>query len=201
MRRKSGKRKAKPGKFAGRSLHVTKPATSENPRNIADVLASVERLAAATLASEPVRVSPSRAQKSLFIVGECRRALAAGDAEGAAWAAWTLAEINGRNKLDHFAERVLRDKANTDALAELSRQSKMRPGYVEAATYAVKKYPAATKPGQIWDALEAGGRKHVNGRIVEVIDDGKRISCTPHAPITQGVFLRTYLPPARKAER
>lgn len=102
-------RKAKPGKFAGRSLHVTEAATADNPRTIADVLAAVERLAAATLASEPATAAPSRAARALFIAGECRRALAAGNAEGAAWAAWTLAELNGREKLDIFAEPVLRD--------------------------------------------------------------------------------------------
>lgn len=196
-RRKAGKRKARPGKFAGRSLHVTAPATPENPRNIADVLASVERLA-----KESAKASPSRAAKSLFIVGECRRALVAGDAEGAAWAAWTLAEINGRNKLDHFAERVLRDKANTDALAEYAPRSKERPNYVEAATYAVQKHGAAMKPGQVWDALKDGGRKHVNGRIVEVIDGGKRIKCGQSAPITRRTFLDSYVKPAlTKARR
>lgn len=217
---KRGKGKGKAGKFAGRSLHVTVPAGPENPGTITDALANAERFAAAVLAplgyvatadakpgsqhwATALRLadqSPAcRAAKRLWMVRDCRSAIARGDAESAAWSAYVLAEVIGRDKLDGLVEPVLRGIGNATHLAALAKKSKRRHVYDEAAAYAVQRWGRGMKPGKVWENLELSGRKHLNGRVLEVTDAGKRIQVTGYKSITRGVFLRTYLAPAREA--
>jgi hypothetical protein len=170
------------------SLYKTVPATKANSGTITAALAAHTRdasrilraagyrvggkakpgakLWAGALATEPPGSETYRAAWRLLCVRQCRDALAAGDAVGAAWAAYTLAETYGRDVVDGF-EKPIRHVAK---LRERQRNNP-GPGLAEGiATLARQEreaHPQATAK-ELWRAVR--DRVHAAG------DDGLQVN-------------------------
>lgn len=157
------------------SLYQTVPATAKNPGTITAALALHSRDAsrilraagyrigakarpgakhwAGALAAEPPGSEIYRAAWRLLCVRQCRESLTAGDAAGASWAAYVLAETYGRDVVDALETPVRKD-ANRRHARQLSPGRGLAKGVEELA-----KQERETRPGasakELWTAIRA----------------------------------------------
>jgi hypothetical protein len=212
------------------SLYRTVPATKTSPGNITAALALHSRDAsrilraagyapgvkakpgpkhwAGALAREPRQSENYRAAWRLLCVRQCRDALAAGNAEVAAFAAYHLAETYGREMLDGF-EKPIRHVARLYERQKEKRGPARLLGVEAAAMMAREALPRATAK-ELWRWLReragAGGFQ-AGGCALVLPDDSTRdeivhIDKTGKArPCKFDNFKNHYSPPKQRRRR
>lgn len=184
------------------SLYKTVPATAANPRTIAEALAMHEADASRVL-KDGSDDDKARAALRLQCVQACRAALGRGDADLAAWHAYVLAEVYGREVVDTL-EKPVRHVAR---LHKRQRENKGR-GLAQAILAAVEREHKASPRASgkaLWqrlvsrtsdpDGFMMNGHTITRGTgdsLVQIAASGAQRT------VTRKTFENRYAPPRRK---
>jgi hypothetical protein len=148
----------------------------------------------------PANTTAGRAGRLAQGVQDVRRALVSPEAIAAALTTYRLMQQVAAASLDEWREEIRRGVDSVESRQLASHSSKLREGYAQAAKYMLKTYRQEKKPSRIWKAFATDGVHGIEGCAVRIIDGGKKITHSKHAPITQRTFIEKYLKPAQKGE-
>jgi len=176
------------------------PATDANPGTIEEALRQAEEFVAAVLAAPAHKAASRRAARCRAYVNWCRDAIRRGDVADAAWQAYCIGRAVEAHNHDLHSPEIFRGVANQRSQGNASKADKRRQGYDDAAEYMVRAFVGEDgkplQPNKMREQLSLKAKK-VGDAAVQIIEGGKRIEHSHHAPITWHQFRRVYLKPAR----